>query len=441
MNSTNRPNDALRYQRLLRGWSLHRVADEICSIGIRQNGKKPGVNGDMVGEWERGVKQPSPYYREKLCLLYSTTADQLDLIAPALRQAASLIRHHESSLVRGSLVDDMDKKRRELLRLLGVAGAALILAVSIDWERIEDALERSSHLDHVVVQNLEEINTHYWSIYLAASSKSSVLNGVLGQIKTVVQFLRDPHTTPVHQRLCMLVSDLSQLAGEIYFDRREYETAQSCYVFAATAAKEARAYDLWSCALVRHSFTAIYDEPARYEDALPLLQGARRLALRGDSSLPTRYWVAAVEAEAESGVHNLPACQDALERANGVLEIKQTSPAWTRFEDSRLPALRGACFVRLEQPDLAEPALQEALRQFAKPGRRRGMVLMDLATAALQHYEVERACTHVNEVIDIVALGSSGFLREGMRKLRHELEPYVGSVAVNGLDQHMRLLA
>jgi tetratricopeptide (TPR) repeat protein len=245
--------------------------------------------------------------------------------------------------------------------------------------------------------------------------------------------------------LCTLVSDLSQLAGEIFFDLHEHESAQACYVFASSAAKEAGAFDLWSCALVRHAFLPLYEasftnQAERYEDMLPLLQAARHLAERGDSELPTRSWVAAVEAEATSGVLHLASCQDALDRAQGVLESKGTRPAWIRFDGSRLPALRGACYVRLGQPDFAMPALQEALQQFAKPDRKRGLVLLDLATAALLRRDVEQACTHVEEVIDIVALGSSSFLREGIQQLRHQLEPFVGSPSVKGVDQHMRLL-
>jgi tetratricopeptide (TPR) repeat protein len=256
----------------------------------------------------------------------------------------------------------------------------------------------------------------------------------------LVQFLREPHTPQMHQQLCALSSNLSQLAGEIFFDRHEYESAKSCYVFAASIAKEAKAYDLWSCALVRHSFTAIYDDPVRYEDALPILQGAWHIARRGDSSLPTRYWVSAVEAEAQAGIGNLMACQDALERANGVLAIQQSSPAWTRFDSSRLPALRGTCFLRLEQSNLAVPALEEGLSQFTKPGRKRGMVLTDLATAALQQREVEKACAYLNQVLDIVALGSSGFLRGNIENVRRQLEPFAGSASVSTLDQRMRSL-
>jgi hypothetical protein len=87
------------------------------------------------------------------------------------------------------------------------------------------------------------------------------------------------------------------------------------------------------------------------------------------------------------------------------------------------------------------PALQEALQQFAKPDRKRGLVLLDLATAAVLRRDVEQACTYVEEAIDIVALGSSGFLREGIQQLRHQLEPFAGLAAVKEVDQHMRLLA
>jgi len=104
MSSTNKPNEALRYQRLMRGWSLRRVAD----------GKAPGVNSDMVGEWERGVKLPSPYYREKLCLLYGVTAEQLDLVGmPAAPQSAYTCQL--TYALTGK--EDLIMERRELLRL------------------------------------------------------------------------------------------------------------------------------------------------------------------------------------------------------------------------------------------------------------------------------------------------------------------------------------
>ncbi len=242
--------------------------------------------------------------------------------------------------------------------------------------------------------------------FLAASSKSSVLDGVLGQLKMQIQFLKEPQTAQTHQRLCALVSSMSQLAGEIFFDLHDHGTAQSCYTFAATSAHEARAYDLWASALVRHSYLPIFDE--RYEDALPLLKQAEYIAQQGDLALPTKYWAAATYAEAESGMGNLKACQSAFERAHSVHNLTGESPAWVRFDGSRLPALQGACYVRLEQPDRAEPLLQKALQQSAKTGRRKAMILSDLALSALQQTDVERACTYADEVVTLTSSSSSG---------------------------------
>jgi tetratricopeptide (TPR) repeat protein len=375
--------------------------------------------------------------------LWEYIGERVAIEPDRLKTLAAVLSCSPEQLVLGyakfSGSDEMNKKRRELLQLLGIAGAALLFpSLDVDWERIGDSLLKPSHLDAIVIQDLEAINGKYWSLYLATTSKSSVLDGVLGQLKMLVQFLRESHTSTVHQRICALSSDLSQLAGEIFFDRHEYTAAQACYIFAASAAKEAKAFDLGASAFVRHAFLPIYEE--EFEDALPLLKEAQRLALRGDQSLPTRFWIAAVEAEAESGVHNLAACQSALDRANGVVDLQGSVPPWTRFDGSRLPALRGACYVRLVQPDLAAASLKEALAQYTKPGRKRGMVLMDLAIAALQFKDIEQACNYMHEVVDVVTFGSSSFLKDGIFKVRQQLEPFAGSVAVNGLDQRVRLL-
>lgn len=423
MRTTHGPNDALRYQRRIRGWSLQRVADGIALLCVEHSGKRPGVNGDMVGEWERGVKKPSPFYQEMLCLLYGCTADKLLFGTPAMPEA---------------LAGENDMKRRELLRLLSAGGSALVLSLAVDWERVGGTIARPSLLDSAVIEDLAAINGRFWSLYLNASTKSAILDGVTGQLKTLVRMLREPHTEQLHRRLCELVSDLAQLAGEVHFDRREPDLAASCYTFAAQASREARAYDLWSCALVRHAFLPLYDE--QYAEALPLLKEASQLAARGDLQLPTRFWAAAVEAEAQSGSGHLADCQRALEIALGVTAITAVGPAWTRFEASRLPALRGACYVRLAQPDLAIPALHEALRQFEKPGRKRGMVLLDLAKAAVQGQEIDQACSYLDQVVEIVEMGSSGFLKKGIVGVRNQLQPFASAAPVRLFDQRVQTL-
>jgi tetratricopeptide (TPR) repeat protein len=327
-------------------------------------------------------------------------------------------------------------KRRELLQLLAIAGG--LLTSDIDWNRIEASLSRPLHIDSTLVSDLETINSRYWSLFMAASPKSSVLDGVLGQLKMHIQFLKEAHATQTRQRLYVLASSMSQLAGEIFFDLHDHDTAQSCYIYAASSAKEAKAFDLWASALVRYSYLPIFEE--RYENAVSLLEHAEALAQRGDLALPTRYWTAATHAEAESGMGNLRACQSIFERAYGVSTLTETSPAWVRFDASRLPALQGACYVRLEQPGLAEPILQQALQQSAKTSRRRAMILSDLALSALQQADVEKACTYAEEVVTLTACSASGFLRNSVLKIQQHLASFADVEAVRRLEQRVASL-
>lgn len=63
-----KPNLHLKHERELRGWSQAKVAEEI------------GSSEKNVSRWERGVSSPYPYYREKLCLLFGKSAQELGFV-------------------------------------------------------------------------------------------------------------------------------------------------------------------------------------------------------------------------------------------------------------------------------------------------------------------------------------------------------------------------
>ncbi len=67
-------NIKLRYQRQTRGWSHKKLADLL------------DTSKELVGRWERGIQQPSPYYQEKLCTLFEKTAEELGFIQAPLGQ-------------------------------------------------------------------------------------------------------------------------------------------------------------------------------------------------------------------------------------------------------------------------------------------------------------------------------------------------------------------
>src|SRR5215467_15936163 len=67
-NSKPVPNQRLREEREIRGWSQKYVTDQI------------GVDPYYLSRWERGTATPSPHYRQKLCALFGKNAKELGLL-------------------------------------------------------------------------------------------------------------------------------------------------------------------------------------------------------------------------------------------------------------------------------------------------------------------------------------------------------------------------
>ncbi len=71
------PNRRLKQARELRGWSQSKVAEQI------------GTDATTVSRWERGLFFPTPYFREKLCTLFSKNAAELGLLESAAQPQES----------------------------------------------------------------------------------------------------------------------------------------------------------------------------------------------------------------------------------------------------------------------------------------------------------------------------------------------------------------
>jgi tetratricopeptide (TPR) repeat protein/transcriptional regulator with XRE-family HTH domain len=76
-SNQRQPNDLLRQERLLRGWSQQQVANHV------------GTDDYTVGRWERGRARPGPYFRQKLCSLFGKDAQALGLLRERKQPAAA----------------------------------------------------------------------------------------------------------------------------------------------------------------------------------------------------------------------------------------------------------------------------------------------------------------------------------------------------------------
>lgn len=360
-----------------------------------------------------------------------TQADHLDALIEQRRadrdQAARQRRYEHARTIPAPagptpVTETEEVDRRDLLRALAMTGAALA-APALD-------VPGPGRVDETDVAQYASLTAHLWQVYALTPAKRRALPLVRDQLDALTEHLGRPQRQAVRQRLCAVAADSFQLAGEIYLDADRDADAAQCYSLAASASREAGDFDLWACALTRHAFLSLYDR--RPDQAAPMLDAAAQVALRGDQELATRHWVQAVRAQALAGLGDLDGCQAALEGAAQVTGT--TAPGgWLRFDDTRLPEERGACFTALGRPDLAEAALAEALTADISP-RRRGSVLVDLAVAGVQRGDVEQVLTYADEVIDLAEATGSGVIARRLRDLRAHLAPLLADGRVRRLD-------
>jgi transcriptional regulator with XRE-family HTH domain len=341
-----------------------------------------------------------------------------------------------ASIRRPGLAEIGDVDRRELLQLVSKAGT---LVVRLQDTRL-DLSAATGPVERATMDEYTLLNACLWRVFALSRTKRSALPPVREQLDVLVGAFQQPHSAATHQRLCELAADLFQLAGEILFDGNRYTDAALCYTLAATASREADAFDLWACALTRHAFLAVYE--GQFAQAAPLLELAAGLARRGDGALSTRYWVSAVQARAFAGLGKLDACERALDRAERVTHLhgETHNGGWLRFDGSRLAEERGACYITLGHPRLAEAALSEASSRKLS-ARRRGTVFADLAMVAVQRRDADQLVTYAEAAVDTMRQTGSAVVGRRLLSLQAHLGPFLGDGHVRTLDEEITALA
>ncbi|MFE0132816.1 multiprotein-bridging factor 1 family protein [Streptomyces sp. NPDC059037] len=377
-----------------------------------------GVDRTTVGRWERGETELQPPLRPKLAELLKVELAALDTLLPNSPTTPEEPAGLSSRDSYGPGDDDMI--RREFLRVIAVTSALAALPDD-EAEAAADDAEQGDAAGFL------RMNGHLWQVYQLARSKRAVQPIVSEQLVALNENLADRAGST--DTLCVAAGDLFQLAGELAFDGNRHTDAAASYALAATASKEAAAFDLWACALVRHAYVEMAGR--NYQEAVGLLSVAGRVAKRGDNSLSTRQWVASIQAEAYAGAGDLDSCERALDEAEKVLDLGSHAHngGWLRFDGSRLAEERGARYVQLGRLDLAETALTSALKQGAlaqgQSFRRRGVVLSDLAAIGAKRRDPDQVLTFGREALRLARQSSSGYVARRLQGLQAE----IGSLA------------
>lgn len=360
MDSEKKPNNILRHERQLRGWSQRKVAELV------------DTSEDVVSRWERGEHLPSPFFQEKLCSLYGKSAEEL-----------------------GILVDDEEEgmKRRDAIKTIGTTGASLVFGLSspltgsqeLDQEIDRLITRRLARLQNWVVDGLEDGTHLRWQLYYT-SRNSLTENGLLSQIARLEQLADDGGDQ--HQRVCRILAQNYQLAGSVARDRFQYTKALEFFQKAEKLHEDTQLPDLTVTAIARRSIALLRKDPERYlVQSLTLYSSALDEAKHAEPH--TQAYVLSHHAEALARKGDYDTCIRSLDQAEMLLSRAVNIPieedlAYVRLSLHSLADTRGECFVLLGKPEKGLQHLQAAQKKLnQKMSRNNCRLLMQQSEAYL----------------------------------------------------------
>src|SRR2546423_6108940 len=199
-NGDRRPNERLRYQRRLRGWTIDDVAERLHRLAM--GGPELGVDAHMVGRWERGVRRPAPRYVALLCRLFELPGDDLGLVD----ETGGAVEKTEKT---EKTDKEDDVRRRQFLQYMSVVTGATML----DWDHVASLLRgRSGPSDRVLIDDLEAITRSY-ARQVETVAPGSLLPAIRSHLAVLSGSLHATPSSPARQRLMALTGETAVLAG------------------------------------------------------------------------------------------------------------------------------------------------------------------------------------------------------------------------------------
>lgn len=128
MQAAKSPNVVLQHERLSRHWTQQYVADAVGTTKIN------------VSRWERGFTRPGPYFRLKLCTLFSKNEQALGMVPgvqyPPLFELDAAVEHIAASI----------QEPRKTMVIQGSPSEKLLLALSRCFSEREASLTKKSEM-------------------------------------------------------------------------------------------------------------------------------------------------------------------------------------------------------------------------------------------------------------------------------------------------------
>ena len=374
------PNLLLRHQRLVRGWSLQRVVDEICALS-QPEGRIPGVSAAMVSCWEMGKKKPSPFYQERLCLIYGLTADQLGFMdAP-------------ESTLSGQI--NQNTSRRSFIQTMSIVSTGVIVAPQILSQYKSLAISKES------INNLAAITQQYRAMQLRGDT--FIRQGLNAHIATLQGALENTINDNLRRELWRILAQTQLVARLNWHGTKKLELAQVKDLNeAAIVSAQSGGDKILVGAALGHLAHLYLREEQDIRSAYQLLGSAREQIQKGHI---LHGWFDIVTAAIAAKEGNQPYCEAAIADAmDAAYRLPQTleysDPYFTDFNITGATAFAGNCWLSVEEPKKAYTLLTTMkLEDLAI--NRQASALYDISRAYLAAGQREEAQTYAFRSIDM----------------------------------------
>jgi transcriptional regulator with XRE-family HTH domain len=429
-------------ERLARHWEQDDVAAGLQELAALLGEAAPGVDGNLVSKWERGVRTPGPYYTPRLCLLFQLPPEGLGFVpGPRL---SSECRTLSNALERALAQKVGFVRRREFVQHLLWGGAVLASWPALDAERIVAAA--AGHVDRRLVDDLHAVADDY-ARRMHTEAPRDLLPQVERHLTYVRSLLRSSQPSVEGGRLHLVAGTLAAVAGKLSFGLGNAGDAHAHYVAAEGHATEAgegplRAYVL---GLRRQLYSDLWRgwQGTGSSRPLELLDEAHAAAGAGSSPW-LRMWLLASRAEEHANLGDTRAAQRDLEDADHLLGTATSADHgffahWHDSPVARLAAFRGNCAQMLGRTAEATTTMEDALVAL-DPSlvSIRSSELVDLAMAYGKEKEVERACGLLAESLNMCS--EDGLVVQVQRVIgvRKHLSRWHDAPAVRDLDERLQ---
>jgi transcriptional regulator with XRE-family HTH domain len=345
--TTRKPNDVLRYQRMNRGWSQQRLAEQL------------DTTEDMISKWERGISKPSPFYQEKLCILFNMKAKELDLIDLPPTDQEDISAHLMNNLLanqaflaqlRQSILQDFVKTVSE------IAGQSEHIP---GYNR-----SNGSHLNEDLVVFFETMMLTHWNSYHTGGAER-VIHGLNLFLKELEKLALAAQRTVWHHRILRQLTLGYQLQNCVLRDRLHYAQASIAYQKAFNIAQELEDDELLASALARQGVALV--QQSKPKQAILYLDNA--LTIIDARNLPKlKGYILQALSEASAQDKRAYESWSYLGKAEAIAVQPTQEQSFIRFHPAATLAQKGVDAVFLEEYKDAIESIDQSLKSYYPTG-------------------------------------------------------------------------